>query len=545
MTNTTNQPDFQRQIKELKQQIANLQIALEASEQNFRTLTDSAPVGIYLDDAQGKAIYINKKCAELVGVTAEHALDFNWANFLHPDDRERVFSEWQKSFENNTDFHLEYRYVHADGKVIWTLGEVVPILGDDGNATMFVGTLTDITARKQAEKEKQALEVQLAQAQKMESIGRLAGGIAHDYNNMLNVIMNYAELAMVEVDQSSSVYEKLREILKAATRSAEITHQLLSFARKQVVLPEIFDLNDAVRNMFNMLRHLIGEDIELVWLPQDGRNPIKMDPAQLDHIVVNLCINARDAIQNAGKMTDLGKITIETATVTFVEADCAEKTEKTPGRYVILSVRDNGSGMNKEILENIFEPFFTTKAQDSGTGLGLASVYGTVKQNNGFIDVQSEVDMGSIFKIHLPFYQGQLSGDNAIETLPIAKGSGETILIVEDESSILEVVTMILEDLDYKVLSANSASEALNLVQRYNEKIDLLITDVVMPGMNGRDLVNHMRSNQPNLICLYMSGYTANMITNQAGLEENVNFIQKPFKIEDLIAKVHESLNTI
>lgn len=537
MPSDKNEADLKSQIEHLLQRIASLEVALDESENRFRILTDSAPVGIYLDDAQGKAIYINKKCAELIGVPADAALDFDWANFLHPDDRELVFSEWQKSFENNAEFHLEYRYVHTDGNVVWTLGEVVPILGDDGNATMFIGTITDITARKHAEMEKQALEIQLIQAQKIESIGRLAGGVAHDHNNMLNIIINYAELAMTEVEQSGSVHVKLQEILKAATRSAKITRQLLSFARKQDTLPEVFDINDAVNDMLSMLRQLIAEDIDLVWLPRVGRIPIKMDPAQLDQIVVNLCINARDAIDG------VGKITLETTTLTSDEAASAGLMMGASEEFVLLSISDNGNGMDKTTLENIFEPFFTTKSQNEGTGLGLASVYGTVKQNNGFIYVHSEVGVGTTFKIYLPVYKGQFSEDKPLDPIQIKENTGGTILIVDDEVAILDVVTIILEDLDFRVLSASTSSEALDLAQRYYGEIDLLITDVIMPEMNGEDLANHVRVNQPSIKCLYMSGYTADMIANKGRLEESVNFIQKPFIMNELITKVREILN--
>lgn len=263
---------------------------------NFRMLMDSAPVGIYIDDAEGKAIYINKKCAELVGAPADAALDFDWIPFLHADDRESMVSSWRKAVETSTEFHEEYRWVHADGKVVWTLGDAIPLLGEDGKATRFIGTLTDTTVRKQAEIEKEELKEELAQAQKMESIGRLAGGVAHDYNNMLGVIIGYAESALAEVEQHGSVHEKLQEIYKAATRSAEVTRQLLNFARKQIVSPEIFHLNAAVESMLNMLQSLIGKVVVLEWAPQSSDIAIRMDPSQFDQIVVNLCINARDAI---------------------------------------------------------------------------------------------------------------------------------------------------------------------------------------------------------------------------------------------------------
>ncbi|MDJ0722539.1 MAG: PAS domain S-box protein [Desulfobacterales bacterium] len=537
MPREKNKTALRSRIEDLKQQVAGLKAALLEGEDKFRALTDSAPVGIFVDDAQGKAIYVNKKCAELVGVPAEEALNFDWIPFLHPDDRERMVSEWTNAFENSAEFRMEYRWVHSDGNVVWTLGEVVPILGADGKATLFIGTLTDITAHKKAEIEKEDLKAQLVQAQKMESIGRLAGGVAHDYNNMLNVILGNTEMAMAQVDESGTVYDHLQEIFKAARRSAEVTRQLLAFARKQIVLPNVFDMNDSVKEMLNMLGRLIGEDIQLAWVPQAGRIPVKMDPTQFDRIVVNLCINARDAIDG------IGKITLETATVTIDETYCAEHMGSLPGEFAMLSIGDNGSGMDKATLENIFEPFFTTKGENMGTGLGLASVYGTVKQNNGFIDVQSEPGTGTIIKIYLPRYTGPMSEDKAPEPEPFQEGRGQTVLVVEDEVAILDLIKRSLDKFGYKVLAAETSSEALNLERDCNEEIALLITDVIMPEINGWDLANRLRSNRPNMKCLYMSGYTADVIANQGVLEKNVNFIQKPFSVKDLIAKVHETLN--
>lgn len=531
------EPDLRRQIEDLQQEVTDLKKALLESDNKFRALTDSAPVGIFLDDAHGRAIYINKKCAELVGVPAEKALEFDWIPYLHPDDRERMVAEWKKAYENSSEFCLEYRWLHANGEVVWTQGEVVPLLDDENKATLFIGTLTDITSQKEAQIEKENLQAQLVQAQKMEVVGRLAGGVAHDFNNMISVIMGNAELAMIELDEASSVHENLKEISKAATRSAEITRKLLTFARKQIVSPDVFDMNESVRDMIKMIERLIGEDIHLVWAPQTGRIPIKMDSSQFDRIVVNLCVNARDAIDG------VGEITIETKTVILDEAFCVQHIGSYPGEFAVLSVRDNGSGIDEAIQEHIFEPFFTTKAENAGTGLGLASVYGAVKQTNGFIDIQSELGAGSNFKIYFPQHTGPMSGHSALDPKTAQKGSGETVLVVEDEGAILFIVKSILKGFGYKVMATDSPSEALNLAHNCNEEIDLLITDVIMPKMNGRDLANRLLSDRPNMKCLYMSGYTADVIANQGVLEKNINFIQKPFRTQELISKVQEILN--
>jgi len=533
---SSHNSDLLQKVRDQQHRIADLERALLESEENFRSLADFAPVGIYLDDAQGHAIYINKKCAELVGVPAEEALSFNWIPRLHPDDRERMVSAWEEAFKNSTEFRLEYRWVHVDGKVVWTLGEVVPIIGDDGKASMFIGTLTDITAHKNAEVEKENLQLQLIQAQRMESIGRLAGGVAHDYNNMLSVILSYTELAMNEVDATGELHEKLRHILEAAERSAQITSQLLNFARKQIILPTVFDFDHSVKEMLDMLRCIIGEEIDLVFLPQAGKKTIRTDHSQLDQIVANMCINARDAIDN------VGKITIETSTVTLNDHDCAEHPVFIPGEFIILSISDNGSGMNEATVDKIFEPFFTTKEKNMGTGLGLASVHGTVKQNGGFIDVFSEPGVGTTFKIYLPTYNGDITETTTLKDKTAHEAHGETILVVEDEVDILRVVQIILENSGFKVLPANTLSEALHLASHSNEEIDLLITDLVMPEITGKDLADRLKSDHPNMKCLYMSGYTADLIGEQGILEDNINFIQKPFRVHYLTSKVHEVL---
>ncbi len=448
-----------------------------------------------------------------------------------------MVAAWKKAFENSAPFHMEYRWVHADGKVVWTLGEVIPIIGDDGKATMFIGTLTDITARKQAEIEKEELKAQLIQSQKLESLGRLAGGVAHDYNNMLSAIMGYAELAMIDVHRRGPAYLKLQEILKATKRSAEVTRQLLSFARKQMVRPEVFDLNEAVEDMFNLLRRLIGERIELVWLPRAGRKSIRMDPSQFDQAVVNLCINARDAI--AG----MGKITLETDAVKFDETDGAMPPGFVPGEFMVLSVSDDGVGMSDETLENIFEPFFTTKGDQQGTGLGLASVYGTIKQHDGFIAVKSKLGVGTQFKIYLPAQAEPVPEAKAPEPTT-HQGRGETVLVVEDESAILEMVKSILDHLDYNVLAARSSLDALHLAQKYDGEIHLLITDIIMPEMNGRDLAKALRAKRPQMKCLYMSGYTADVIGDQGIIENEFNFLQKPFSLQQLTQKVTAAMGS-
>ena len=362
----------------------------------------------------------------------------------------------------------------------------------------------------------------------MESVGRLAGGVAHDFNNMLGVILGHTEMIMDQTDPSHLFFANLQEIQNAARRSADLTRQLLAFARKQTVLPKVLDLNNTVDRMLNMLERLIGEDINLVWLPCKKLWPVKIDPSQIDQILANLCVNARDAVAGVGKLT------IETGICTFDESYCAVHKGFAPGEYVFLAVSDNGSGMDAETQENIFEPFFTTKGMDKGTGLGLATVYGIVKQNNGFINVYSEPGQGTSFKIYLPRHAGkidQIQQKNPKEPIPLGN---ETILLVEDEPAILNLTTMMLQRLGYIVLAASTPGEAIRLARDHMDKIDLLMTDVVMPDMNGRDLAKNLLSLYPKLKRLFMSGYTANVIAHHGVLDEGVRFLQKPFSKKDL-----------
>ncbi len=392
------------------------------------------------------------------------------------------------------------------------------------------------TAHRLAEEEKALLEAKLIQAQKMESIGRLAGGVAHDFNNMLGVILGNVDLATRKIAPDHPLQKELRGISNAAERAAGITRQLLAFARKQTVVPKVLDLNETVEAMLKILRRLIGENIELTWLPGAGLWPVKLDPSQEDQILANLCVNARDAIP------DVGKLIIETGNTVFNEADCAKHAELVPGEYVMLAISDSGCGMDKETQEKIFEPFFTTKEVGQGTGLGLATVYGIVKQNNGFINVYSEPGQGTTFRIYLPRHPGQVPAAEETASRAVPKSCGETVLLVEDEPSLLQMTCEILEMLEYQVLAADSPDKAIHLCAEHPGEIHLLITDVVMPGMNGRTLAEKLRPTRAAMKCLFTSGYTADVIAHHGVLEEGVQFIQKPCSISDLAIKIRAVL---
>ncbi|MFZ4440629.1 MAG: PocR ligand-binding domain-containing protein [Syntrophales bacterium] len=455
---------------------------------------------------------------------------------LHPDDHDRVAADILESARTLETFYCEFRVILPRQGLRWRWSQAQPQRLDDGS-TLWHGIISDITERKQAEQEKAKLQAQLLQSQKMESVGRLAGGVAHDFNNMLGVILGHAEIAMDQVDPAQPLHADLQEIRNAANRSADLTRQLLAFARKQVISPKVVDLNDTVAGMLKMLQRLIGEDIHLVWQPDVSLRPIRVDPSQIDQLLANLCINARDAIAGVGKLT------IETGNTSFDEDYCADHAGFVPGEYVLLAVSDDGCGMDKEILDKLFEPFFTTKGVGKGTGLGLATVYGIVKQNNGFINVYSEPGKGTTFRIYLPRYIGQAEQIQRQEMPePILRGQ-ETILLVEDEPTLLELSKILLETQGYRVLAAGAPSEAIRLAGEYSGAIHLLMTDVVMPEMNGRDLADKMLSLNPNLRCLFTSGYTADVIAHHGVLDENVHFIRKPFSRKDLAAKVREALD--
>ena len=403
--------------------------------------------------------------------------------------------------------------------------------------TNLVSQLFANAERKQAEAEREKIQAQLLQAQKMEAVGHLAGGVAHDYNNMLSVILGYTELALEKTDTDDPLHTDLEEILFASKRSIDITRQLLAFSRKQTIAPKTLDLNEIMEGLLKMIRRLIGEDIDLAWHPHSGLWPIYMDPSQLDQIIVNLCVNARDAIK------DIGKITIETNIRNFDDDYCIDHLGFKPGAFVMIAVSDDGCGMDQQTQSHLFEPFFTTKEMGKGTGLGLATVYGIVKQNNGFINVYSEPGHGTTFKIYLPKHEPPEKKVDKKATAPADVSGNETILLVEDERTILRMGKMMLERLGYEVLTASKPNEAIDITYRHSGKIHLIMTDVVLPDMNGRELASKLHEINPDLKILFMSGYTANVIAHRGVLDDGINFIQKPFSKQDLAAKVRGVLD--
>jgi signal transduction histidine kinase/ActR/RegA family two-component response regulator len=433
-------------------------------------------------------------------------------------------------------FSVEKRYVRKNGDVVWANLMVSLHRSPSGDPLHFLAIVEDITGQKRAEEERFNLERQLLQAQKMESVGRLAGGVAHDFNNHLTVINGYCAMLLDEMGPDDPLREPVDEILLAGNRAATLTQQLLTFSRKQVAEPRVVSLNDIVAEARKMLSRLIGDDIEIVAQLDPGVGSVVVDPSQMNQVLVNMAVNARDA------MPDGGRIIIETSNVDLDEGYAAQHAGVEAGQYVLLSVTDTGVGMTQQVMQHIFEPFFTTKGT-GGTGLGLSTVYGIVTQAGGWVWVYSEPGAGSAFKVYFPRAGGATKPlaepVAAAETL---RGT-ETVLVVEDQPDVRKLTLAMLEDQGYRLLEAANGIEALSLSERYAEPIDLLVTDVVMPGMTGRELARMLLALRPSLKTLYTSGYPANAIAHEGVLDPGVAYLPKPFSPAQLAAKVREVLS--
>jgi len=530
-------------LRQMDLTLQQQQAGLRESEESQRLILNSTFDGIYGIDEEGTCIFANEACFRILGYERqEELLTRDIHQLIHhssadgtplPLEKCRIYNACRVGASLTAEDEVFWR---KDGTSFPVEYSSHPIL-KEGRIAGAVISWRDITEQRRGEEEKHELETQLQQAQKMETVGRLAGGIAHDFNNLLTVILCHAQLALMKEDPSHRFLDHLTEIFKAGERSAALTKQLLAFARKQTVSPQLLNLNEILGGMLKMLQRIIGEDITLNWQPGDGLWSVKVDTSQIEQILVNLCVNARDAI------TDVGEITIETGNSTFDEEYCSVHLDVLPGDYVRLTVRDNGCGMDRETQGHIFEPFFTTKEAGRGTGLGLATVYGIVKQNNGFIDVSSEPGSGTRFTTYLPRHGGE-AGTQLEEPAPLPAPRGsETILLVEDEVAILRITETMLKEQGYVVLTAGTPDEAIRLTKERPGGIHLLITDVIMPKMNGKTLADNLRTSHPELKCLFMSGYTADIISHHGVLDEGMHFIQKPFSLTTLAAKVRELLD--
>jgi len=516
----------------LRATFAQAEEAARQSKERLHRFIEANIVGVVVASPSGSVIEANDCYLRIIGYTRQEFEQglVDWRAITPP--------EWLPADEHaigelrgrGACTPYEKEYVRRDGTRVAVFLTDVMLPGPEEEIAALV---LDITERKK-------LEAQYLQAQKMESIGRLAGGVAHDFNNMLQTIVGYSDLALTDLPADSPYQENFQEISKAARRATDLTRQLLAFARRQEIQPRVLVLDEAVAGMTKMLKRLIGEDIDLAWRPGTPGALVRMDPSQIDQILANLVVNARDAIGGPG-----GGITIETAPATLDGTYCANHPGARAGSYLCLTVSDNGCGMERETLARVFEPFFTTKEQGKGTGLGLATVYGIVKQNNGFVNAYSEPGQGTTFRLYLPRHQetGTAAGPLPAKTFPAAiPGGNETIMLVEDDEALLGLAQTVLANLGYTVLSATTPRQALQVAGRHDGAIHLLLTDMVLPGMNGGELARELTTSRPGLRCLFMSGYTADRIAHQGVLEIGSHFLQKPFATAELAAMVREAL---
>jgi PAS domain S-box-containing protein len=504
--------------------------ALRASEERFRQVIVSVSDHIYVTEHIN--LYLSPDVEPLTGYPQELFMadrDFWPAIVIHPDDRAAARAHAEQ-LSTGQDGEIEYRLIRSDGEIIWVRDSAR--VKRDHRSKIIYGVVSDITERKQ-------LEEQLYQSQKMEAIGLLAGGVAHNFNNLMTVITGYSELLDSRLNQGDSLRQDVEQIRKAGEQAAALTGQLLAFSRKQVLQPRVLDLNTVVGNMDQMLRPIIGEDIDLVIALDQKLGPVKADPGQMEQVIMNLVINARDAMPRGGKLT------IETANAELDESYTRLHVDVKPGIYVMLAVSDTGDGMAEETRAHIFEPFYTTKEQGQGTGLGLATVHGIVNQSDGHIWVYSEPGQGTTFKIYLP----EIETDKQIRRPPEKSAESargfESILLVEDENMVRDLAHRILLDDGYTVLVTRHGAEALQICEQHSGPIHLLVTDVVMPGgLSGRELADRLKSLRPEMKVLYMSGYPDKAIVHHGVLDPGIAFLDKPFTPTALTQKVREVLDT-
>jgi len=508
--------------------------ALRKSEAKFRAIVENSHDSIVFTDASGVILYRSPYYDVISGYTSEERIGHSAFEIAHPDDVAAARQAWTKVLSSGPGpmpFGI-YRIRHKDGTWRWVDATAQNLLSNP-NVQAITVTVRDITERKRGEEEREKLQMQLAQAQKMESIGRLAGGVAHDFNNLLTVINGYSKLALTELKAEDPLREQLQEISKAGERAAGLTHQLLAFSRKQILQLHVLDLNRVVENMRSILGSLVGEDVQLRFTLSMERLMVRADPHQLEQAIMNLAANARDAMPGGGQLL------IETSLVELDGGHLGLPQEQLAGRYAVLAVSDTGVGMDEATRQRIFEPFFTSKGH--GTGLGLSTVQGIVVQSAGFINVDSEPEHGTTFKIYLPALAGATIDAEKPTAVPSLRGV-ETILVVEDQVDVRQYAVAALKAYGYRVTEAASASEALTIYEREGTQIDLILTDVVMPHMSGWELVERLSERRPGIKALFMSGYAGNVNAPQRMLDENTKLIEKPFSPEELAGKIRQVL---
>ncbi len=510
---------------------------IKAERERFRALSDHAPFGMVMIDREGRFQYLNSKFKELFGYDLQDVPDGKtWFRKAYPDEeyRHQVIATWLEDFSDSKIGEKRPRIFKAKCKD--GTEKIINFITVRLATGEFLMACEDVTELKRTEEALRESENQIRQLQKMEAIGRLAGGVAHDFNNLLTIIKGYGQLSLLELKEPTPLKGNLEEILKATERASNLTRQLLAFSRRQILEPKVLNLNQLIQDLNKMLYRVLGEDIELIYHLSPDLGKVKIDPGQIEQVILNLAINAREAMPSGGKLT------IETSNIELHEMSLHTHLEMTPGSYVMLALSDNGMGMSPEVQEHIFEPFFTTK--EKGTGLGLSTVYGIVKQSGGYIYVYSELGQGTTFKIYLPRVEEKEDPYSLRNDFSLPLRGNETILVVEDESALRELIVRILKDRGYQVFSAPNGEEALRISREHPErKIDLLLTDVVMPSMSGKQLADRLKESFSGLKTLFISGYTSNAIVHHGVLIEGVEFLQKPFNPDAIARKVREVLD--
>ncbi|MDX6517806.1 MAG: hypothetical protein QOF50_652 [Gaiellaceae bacterium] len=509
-------------------------VELVHAEERLELAQGIARIGAWdVDLVTGTTVW-SHSMGQILGVGDAPPDNALFLSLIHADDRERMDRELAESLERGGDYELDFRIVRPNGGVRWLLSRGRIIADETGQAVRKIGAAVDISERHEADDERVKLEQQLRHAQKLHAIGRLAGGVAHDFNNVLLAIRGYGELALRAIDRGADATQEVEEMLAGAERAAALTRQLLAFSRRQVLRSDTIDLRDTVRDMDKMLRPLIGEDVELVTELCDEPVLVHGDPGQLEQVLANLAVNARDAMPGGGRLM---------IRVGVADVDATQASDGVAERSGMLSVTDTGSGMDSETVEQMFDPFFTTK--DAGTGLGLATVHGIVTQSGGSIWVHTEPGQGTTFKIYLPLAHGTATQKPLLPHVlaPPAGGLGETILLVEDDPQVRAVVGKMLESLDYRVLPAGDGEDALALAEAFNGPIDLLVSDLVMPGLGGRQVAERLRESSPDTAVLYMSGYSDEAVVRRGVVDSNASFLKKPFATIDLARRVREMLD--
>jgi two-component system cell cycle sensor histidine kinase/response regulator CckA len=512
---------------------------LRDSEQRFQQLAQNIGELFWIwDREQRRILYVSPAYETICGRSCEELYQARpraWLDTIHPEDRERLLRVGAE--QRDAAYDEELRIVRPDGAVRWLHARAFPVREPGGPIKRVVGSARDITAEKEAAAERRRLEEQLRQAQKMEALGRLAGGVAHDFNNLLSVVFGHSALLALGAPSPERLRDSVAQIGRAAERAAALTRQLLAFSRRQVTEPEVLDLNALVTDAAGLLRRLLSEDVQVTTTLQPDLSPVRVDPGQMDQVILNLALNARDAMPRGGRLS------LETRDVELDEASARVQAELRPGRYVLLAVTDTGCGMTPEVQARIFEPFFSTKGVGQGTGLGLSVVHGIVEQSGGHLEVYSLPGVGTTFKLYLPAMEAPPTAMSVDDPPQPPKGRGETVLLVEDEEPVREVTALMLASLGYRVLEASNGEEALRVAEAGWEHIDLLMTDVIMPGMGGRDLADALQARRPGLKVLFQSGYTGETVIRQGILRTEVAFLQKPFTLEALSQKLREVLD--